>query len=324
MDFTEQFDQLRKLLSRSKSVLVASHGNPEGDALGSSIALGLGLEELGKEVMIYNVDPIPQILRFLPGTDRVTSTLPARPVDLFFAVDMGDFNMVGEPVIKMRPYSTLVNIDHHITNTRFGDLNIVDGKASSTGQVVNSVLKALGCKVTREIAANIYCTLITDTGSFRYSNTTSECLHLAAEMIEIGVNAKDVADYLFETYPKKKLDLLQRVLSSIEVECGGKYSHITMLQRDLREFNIEQEWSEGFINYPRGIEGVEVSVFFKESAENQFKMSMRSKGRVSVAEICKEFGGGGHYAAAGCRLNGSLESVKKQISSAVRRALSKL
>jgi len=310
------------VIKKGKSFLVGSHVGPDGDAMASSLAMGLGLEQLGKKVVYFNEDPVPEILRFLPASKKVITELTQKhSFDAAFVMDCGSFKRLGEKFGKFKGYKTLVNVDHHASNDRYGDINMVKDDAASTGEVVWSILKKAGCTLTPEIATNIYCTLVTDTGSFRYSNTDAHTLKLAAQMVETGANPNFVAQNLFESQPYEAFVLLGRLLDRLKLSKDKKYSWSVIYQKDLKETGASYEDTEEFINYPRAIKTVDVAILFKENPDGQYKVSLRSKTHVDVSNICAQFQGGGHKKAAACILSGSFEDVSRKIFSSVEKAL---
>src|SRR3989338_6871010 len=309
-------------IKKGSSFLVGSHVGPDGDAMASSLAMGLGLEQLGKKVVYFNEDPVPEILRFLPASQKVITELTAKhPFDAAFVMDCGSFKRLGEKFGSFKGYQKLINVDHHASNDRYGDINYVIDDAASTGEVVWSVLKKAGCKLTPQIATNIYCTLVTDTGSFRYSNTNAHTLKLAAHMVEAGAHPNFVAQNLFESQPYEAFVLLGRLLDRLKLSKDKKYSWSVIYQKDLKETGAAYEDTEEFINYPRAIKSVEVAILFKEIPDGQYKVSLRSKTDVDVSKICAQFQGGGHKKAAACTLFGSFEDVSRKIFSSVEKAL---
>lgn len=311
-----------KELKKGKSFLVCSHVGPDGDAMASMLALGLGLEQFGKKVVYYNNDSVPENLRFLPGAGKAVQTLnPKDYFDAAIAVDCGSVHRLGERFLNFQGYNLLINIDHHASNDRYGDLNYILPKAASSGEVVWQVLKALKCKLTPKIAMNVYCTLVTDTGSFRYSNTTAATLRLAAEMVEAGAQPSTVSQNLFESHPRAVFVLLKRLLDRLEISQDGRYSWSVLYKKDLLETGSNYEMTEEFINYPRAIKGVEIAMLFKEWEGGSFKVSMRSKATADVSEICQAFGGGGHRKASACIVPGTFEEVKKKIIEKVEELL---
>jgi phosphoesterase RecJ-like protein len=214
-----------------------------------------------------------------------------------------------------------VNIDHHRTNGGCGNYCLVDPEAAATGILIYRILAAMNVEIDYDVAVNIYVAILTDTGSFRYANTSPEAFHIAGEMIRRGIDPWGVAEKVYETQSADRLRLLGRVLSSLEIAAGGKVAAVTTTKKDLADFSARKDFLEGFINYPRSVIGVEVAVAFREEDAGEFRVSFRSKGRVDVSAISQAFGGGGHRNAAGCTLRGPLDEVKRKVYGALVAAL---
>jgi phosphoesterase RecJ-like protein len=308
-------------IRRGKSFLVTTHENPDGDALGSALALATGLVKLKKKVKVYNRDPVPAFLKFLPNSEWVTSDLrPDERFDAAFIVDCADLDRVSESFVKHPGIAKRIVLDHHARSGRAGDMNLVEVKAASSGVVVYNVLKKIPVPISKEIAVNVYCTLVTDTGSFRYSNTNASVLKLAHELLKTGVEPWTISKNLYEKFPVERLKLLGRVLNTLELSPDGKIASILLTKEMLRETGAREEMAEEFINFARSIDSVEVAVQFRE-IDGGYKMSFRSKDLVDVAEIASRFGGGGHERAAGCKMKGSLPEIKEKILGTIRKEL---
>lgn len=305
--------------------MVTTHANPDGDALGSAIALGLGLLRLGKKVKIYNQDPVPQNLKFLPQCRRVTSVLePAERFDAAFIVDCAEPDRVGDVFLNHRSRGKLIVIDHHKKSGRAGEINLIEPAAPSTGTVVLKLLKRLGLPITRDIATAVYTTLVTDTGNFRYSNTDADVLSLASRLVAKGVIPWKIAQSVYENFPVARLKLLGKVLPTLTVSADQRYASIVLSQEMLRSTGATSDIADEFINYPRSIDTVEVAVQFRETPEGKWKVSFRSKEKVDVSDLAARFGGGGHARAAGCTMEGmSFEEVRRKILEAVEQMLQK-
>ena len=310
-----------RVLREKRSFLVACHENPEGDAIGSELALALALRKMGKAVTVLNADPVPANLAFLPGADTVVFEEDGSKYDVAVVVDCGSPERTGRIGPELRKCPLLVNIDHHRTNGDRGDLSLVDPDAAATGLLVHRVLSAMGYDIDVDVATNIYVSVLTDTGSFHYGSSSPEAFEVAGEMVRRGVDPWAVAEQVYETQSANRLRLLGRVLASLEVVAGGRIASITTMRGDLREFDSGKDALEGFINYPRSIVGVEVAVSFREEEEGVFRVSFRSKGRVDVSAVAARFGGGGHRNASGCTVPGSLPDVKRKVFEALSAVL---
>lgn len=214
-----------------------------------------------------------------------------------------------------------VNIDHHVTNGRDGEYCLIDPGAAATGVLIHRILAAMGIPVDPAIAVNLYVAVVTDTGSFRYSNANPEAFEVAAEMVRRGVDPWEVTEHLFESQDPKRIGLLGRVLSSLEFAADGRIAAITTLRKDLEAFSLGRDSLEGFINYPRSIAGVEVAVAFREEGDGEVRVSFRSKGRVDVSRVASAFDGGGHRNASGCTIRGSLAEAKRGVFEALAKVL---
>jgi phosphoesterase RecJ-like protein len=305
--------ELKKTIEQSNAFIVASHIDPEGDAIGSSLAMYFALKNLGKKVCVYNETGVPRILKFLPGSDIIVKEIDSvNEYDCIIVVDCGDLGRVGSLKNRLEKLK-IVNIDHHGTNDYFGNLNYVNKDASAAGEIVYDILNELGIPITYEIAINLYTAIVVDTGSFRYASTTPKCFQIAAELLNKGVDPWLVSMNVYENYPYVRMKLLGEVLLTLTLHLDGKVAFLFLTQDMLKRYNVSEDITEGFVNFGRAIEGVEVSIIFKETSNNSFKLSMRSKGKVDVSKIAKSLGGGGHKNAAGCKINGSYEEVQKLV-----------
>jgi phosphoesterase RecJ-like protein len=310
----------RVLMERDR-FLIACHENPEGDAIGSELALALALRRMGKTATVLNADPVPGNLRFLPGADTVVFEEDGSGYEVAVVLDCGSPERTGRVGAELRKCPVLVNIDHHRTNGDLGELSLVDPDAAATGLLIHRVLVAMGYEIDLDVAVNIYVAVLTDTGSFHYGSSSPEAFAVAGEMVRRGVDPWAVAEKVYETQSENRLRLLGRVLESLEMTLGGKVASITTLRADLAAFSAGKDALEGFINHPRSIEGVEVAVSFREEEGGMFRVSFRSKGRVDVAAVATRFGGGGHHNAAGCTVPGPLPEVKRKVYGALGAAL---
>jgi phosphoesterase RecJ-like protein len=308
-------------LQAARRVLITMHRGPDGDALGSALALACTLRDLGREVTVYNPDDLPYNFRFLPGAAEVERTLPDDAAfDATVVTDAGAYERLGPHVPQEDRRGVLLNLDHHITTEPFGDVNYVDPEAASVGILAYKIIKALGVPVSRDAAQCIYASILADTGCFRYSSTDPECLRIAAELVEAGVEPWEMTVRVYEQQPLARMRLLADVLGTLEVH--GKVATITITNAMVAKTGSEDDLTDGFINYARSIDGVEVAASFREPQNGgPWHVSFRSRGRVNVAAIAQKFGGGGHHNAAGCSIEGEEAAVRKQIASEVEEAL---
>lgn len=321
-----EFEKVLGLIGESNRVLITSHQNPDGDALGSMLALGLGLEKIGKDVVFYSKDGVPEILEFLPHSDKIVSSINEieAPFDIAFAVDCTATSRAGakfEEYAKSENCKNVVIVDHHETGSSSGDLHLLDQNASSTGIIIYRILNSLDIELDKSISENIYITIVSDTGSFSYSNTNSDTLRIAAELVDIGVDPSKISQALYENEPLRKIELLKLVIPTLDITEDKKIASIFVDKDMFQETGATREDTEGMVNIPRSIKGVEVAILFRQEGDLEWKISLRSKGSVNVAKIAEGFGGGGHAGAAGCSLEGNIADVKTKVISTIREGL---
>jgi phosphoesterase RecJ-like protein len=307
-------------LNDCKTVLISVHKNPDGDALGSQLGLMRGLEKIGKEVFAHNLDPVPEIYRFLPGAERITTGPSVKGAyDAFLVLDAdpprtGLFN-------GSWPGRTLINIDHHITNPREWPLTWLDPDATATGEMIYRLLTGLNISIDKDMAICLYTAIFTDTGSFRYSNTTPESMRIAATLIEDGADPWMVSENVYESYAFKRIDLLGKVLSGIERSRDGRMAWVLVTDDLYRQTGTGAEDTDNFVNFVRSVKGVEVAILFRQTGAAQYKISLRAKGRVDLSGLATSLGGGGHKNAAGGVLDGPFTVVRDRVLNAVAQAL---
>lgn len=307
---TETIQKIITEIRNNNSFLITTHEGPDGDAVGSSLALASFLRKIGKDVSVHYRDPVPDLYAFLPGADTVLPHIPDRDFDVAFVLDIGEFRRAGEEFCSFTRIGKLVNLDHHLTCENFGLHNLIDIEAAATGVLVHRIADAYGYCFDFETALCVYVAILTDTGSFRYSNSNREAFCIAGEMIECGVNAWNVSEQLYENQPRRRLELLALALETLEVKSNGLAASLTVTLDMYERTGSNAELTDGFVNYPRSISGVEVAIFFRQVGERKFKIGFRSKGKVNVAAFSAALGGGGHHNAAGCMVEGSLSEVK--------------
>lgn len=327
------------IINSGTNFLIASHGHPDGDGIGSTIALGKALQAMGKNVVMFNADNVPHNLKFLPHSNELVNRLEAGVAfDVTFMVDCSQRERIGGDVAKLSRGSLgkVVLIDHHRLSSQECDIECVDADAAAAGEVVYRLMKAAGMKLTKELATLIFCTFVVDTGSFRYSNTSSALLKDASELVQAGASPWEISLAMDESNPPEQIKLLRLVLETFELQ--GKLAWVVLSQQMLKEAGASADIAEEFINYPRSMAGVEVALLFRElkstSSESargggvekpvssnveKWKVSFRSKDSVDVYKIASVFKGGGHAHAAGCTLEGSLASVKAKVFEEVKR-----
>jgi bifunctional oligoribonuclease and PAP phosphatase NrnA len=313
---------------RHQRFLVVSHTHPDGDAIGSLLATGLTLRAMGKDVHLFNESPIPAVYRFLPSVNTIQQQIdPALPFDAAIVLDCGDIDRIGDFAARIIQAPLLINIDHHVTNTHFGHLPLIDADACATAEIIYRLIKLLPVKINCAIATAIYTGILTDTGSFRFSNTTRAAFAICEEMVGKGTNPYEVAQFVYGTYSLGRIKLLNLALDSLEISLNGKLSIMTLTQRMLRETRTQAEDIDGLINYARRIEDVKVAALIHELGSNggkghtsrsHYHVSLRSDGTVDVARIAARYGGGGHTSAAGFSAEATLPELKKQLMALAR------
>lgn len=318
---TEAIRQIVEEIRQSRSVLITSHEGPDGDAVGSSLGMAAFLRAIGKEVVVHLADPVPELYRFLPGAESVQRSIPDRDFDLAFVLDVGELRRAGKQFGAFTRIGKIVNLDHHLTCENFGSYNLIDEQAAATGLLVWRVAKAYGFTADYATALCLYVAVLTDTGSFRYSNANREAFEAAGELLEQGgINAWFVSEKLYESQPRERLELLAMALPTLEFIRNGQAASLTVTLAMYAATGASAELTDGFVNYPRSVAGVEVAIFFRQLEERRYKIGFRSKGAVNVATLAQAFGGGGHHNAAGGTVEGSLEEVKRIVYQAVNEA----
>ncbi len=304
---------IEEILKRD-NFLITAHIEPDGDAVGASLAMFHALKLLGKRVCVCLSDFVPPVYRFLPGAGKIESNIPPDfSPECVVILDCSTLDRVGRLQKQIRLFSPFViNIDHHQSNTGFGDLSLVR-ETSATGELVYELIKGLDINPSKEIGMCVYTAILTDTGGFRYRNTTRRSLRIASEIVGLGVNPGEVAERACESYPLERFRVLGRALEGLKMSCDGQVADLVVTRDMFDGDDINPSIVEGFVNYPREIEGVLVSVFFREKAENQYRVSLRSKGNADVAGVAKTFGGGGHKNASGCTVDGEFEIVRELV-----------
>jgi bifunctional oligoribonuclease and PAP phosphatase NrnA len=303
--------QVVQLIEQQQRFMITSHIRPDGDGLGSGLALYWMLRALGKDADVVLRDRVPPAYSVLPASDSVNvQDDVTERYDAAFVIECSDVDRPGLPSLKDQ---FVVNIDHHSTTVPFGDINWIDSTAAAVGEMIYNLCKALGVDVTKEIAECIYTALLTDTGSFHFSNTTERTLKIASELVRRGVEPARISQALFYSNPFSKIKLLGMVLSKLERDESGRIAWITVDRATMYEADACEEDSDGIVNHALSIGDVEAVAFFKEISPGSYRISLRSKGKNNVAKLAELFGGGGHRNAAGCRIEGDFDEVKRQV-----------
>lgn len=314
--------QVVELIENKDRFAITSHVRPDGDSLGSSLGLYWLLRALDKDVEVIMRDPAPPAYQQLPGADaiRVTPSVD-RPYEAVFVIECSD---IDRPGLIDLDKQFVVNIDHHSTTELFGTINWIDSTASAVGEMIYNLCKATGVRVTEEIAEGVYTALLTDTGSFHYSNTTERTFKIASELVRTGVRPARTAEAIFGNYQWPKIELLSHVLATARRDDSGRVAWMSQTLEMQEQTRASEEDADGFVNYPLTVGEVQAVALFKECAPGVYRTSLRSKGKVNIAKVAEGFGGGGHRNAAGCTLKGSLDEIEQQVvpllQDAVKRA----
>lgn len=320
------FQEIGERLARSARIGLLSHHRPDGDAIGSCLAMAAILKSLGKECTVVNGDPVPEPLVFLPGSEsiRVAADVTAPiEVDLAVALDCAGADRAGEKAWAcFRGYDCVINIDHHVSNTFFGDLNYVDPKAPATGQILFRLARALDWPVPPAARDNLFAAISTDTGSLRYPNTTAETYRIAAELVDLGADVGSLSQALYESYPMRRLELLRELMQEMESHFDGRVMLLKLRKSVAERLGIASGDTEGLIDLIRSVDSAIAALFFEELPDGKIRVSARSKKpAMDVGAICGTFGGGGHQLAAGTRMTGPLEDAIERFLTKVKERL---
>jgi phosphoesterase RecJ-like protein len=311
--------EIIEAINEGRSFLITAHVRLDGDALGSELAMYLMLKKLGKDVVVYNQDHTPERYRFLPSAQNIVHNINnVEQYDVGIILDCSDLARVGDEEDKIGKIKRLINIDHHISNNGFCSLKMLDAHASSTGELVFRLMREMRFKMSKDICTNLYSAIITDTGSFRYSSTTNETFFAVGNLVENGADPQWIAENVYENDSPARLKLLAKAMATLSLDLESKVGSLVVTQKDLLETGAAWEHTEGFVDIPRTVGGIEVSILYTQRGDNNFKLSLRSKAKVNVEKVAKKFGGGGHIHASACWMKGDIESIKSQIIKAVR------
>ncbi len=314
---TNTIQHLKRLFRVHRKFVILSHVNPEPDTIGAALSLYHYLRSTGKQVSVYNADGVPGFMKFMPHAEVVTVRVPSDHFDVAVCVDAGSTDMLGKHFDRFKRQVT-VNIDHHRTNTLYGDLNIVDPDAAAACELVFTLFRRAHITVDPTIAALLLAGIIYDTGSFRYRNTTRRTMKTAAELMYRGADMAAISEKLYENQSPGRLKLLNLVLGTLEISPDGKIASVELTKNMYKETGTTKEDSEGMIDYPKSIAGVAVAVLFREVSERTYKISLRSKSDLNISDVAETFGGGGHKNAAGCTMEGTLPDIKRRVLEKLR------
>ncbi|HYR53777.1 MAG TPA: bifunctional oligoribonuclease/PAP phosphatase NrnA [Methylomirabilota bacterium] len=298
------------------------HKDADGDTLGCSLAFAEALRSAGKHAWVVIPPPLPQMYAFLPGFEQLDVEPPAgADPELVFFFDSGNLERSGSSVKQIASHATIVNIDHHPSNSRFGDINVIEPEASAVGQMVMEMLDHFDYAITPTIAINLYVALLTDTGGFRHENTTPRALEDAARLARLGADPGHIATQVYKMRPETTLKLSALALATMRIELEGRLTWAKVTRRMLREAAAVMAESEGIIDTLNSIAGLELAILFKEVSSDLTKISVRSRGAVDAAALCALFGGGGHIRAAGAEIEKSMDEAVRLVLSAAKEAI---
>ncbi|MDF2725503.1 MAG: bifunctional oligoribonuclease/PAP phosphatase NrnA [Paenibacillus sp.] len=310
--YDEQLAAAKAFIEANDRFLVVAHLNPDGDALSSTVAVAWLLEQLGKRYVMINESKKPDKFNYLWGYERLLSLDSNELQDRFdcvISVDCADESRIGKVRELFAPGAKILNIDHHPTNDGFGEVQLIRHDAAATVEILYDLAAAFHFKMSPELAEAIYSGLLTDTGGFRYANTTPKVMRIASQLLETGINGSSLAERLLEQITFTHIAVLKQALNSLSFAYDHKLSWISVSREQIALTQATSEDMDGLIQYPRNIEGVEVALLFKQTDEQTVKVSFRSNGQVDVAALAKSFGGGGHVRAAGCTMTGDLAHI---------------
>lgn len=301
-------------LGRSKNVILCGHVMPDGDCIGSVLALGRALKKMGKKVVLLSPDPVPEMYAFLPGASDIQINLTGQEeFDTFVVMDCSVPNRLGRYKNLLDQAERVIVLDHHAGATVFGHIYLNESGYAATGELVYELLQMLPVVVDLKMAECLYVAMVTDTGSFSYDNTRLETHLIVAELLRLGIQAAYINKLLYEEKPLISLKILGVALQTLNVSDCGKVAWMSVNRSTIKQMNASDEHVDGFINYPRMIKGVELALFFREMEEGKYKVSLRSKYFLDVNKLASRFGGGGHIRAAGCIMEGDLVDIQRRL-----------
>lgn len=310
-------DDIKREIENANTIIIETHETPDGDAIGSSLAMYLALKSMGKDVDVV-IPTYSRCYNFLPGADEIKREGRNIKYDLGIALDCTDTKRLKGYEPYFENARATICIDHHGSNKMFADYNYVDPVAPASAQILIIVLRKLGIEIDKNIGTCILTGIITDTGGFKYEGVTTETFEFVAELLKKGVNVSDTYKRVLQIKTKANFLLSKKVIDRMEFLENGKITFTYITQKDIEEVNAEEGDHEGLVEIGRDVEEVEVSIFLREVEEGSYKASLRSKDYVNVADICIMFAGGGHEKAAGCTMNMSLEEAKEKIIAKVK------
>ncbi len=315
-------DRILEVIRENKTFCIVGHIRPDGDCIGSQLGLALALRNEGKRVTVWNQDAIPLKYKFLVGDDLIEKPKRGEKFDCVIATDCASYERLGTVGNHIKNRKVLINIDHHATNPRYGDVNWVSPREPSCGELIYRLLKVARWPITKPIADLLFAAISTDTGSFQYPNTRPGTFHAGAELVTRGANLARICDEVYQSYPLSRAKLLKHVYSKFRLTADDRIAWLWLKKKDFTRTGADSDDTEGLIDHLRAIEPVIVACVFEELEPELTRISLRSKSdKVNVSEICGQFGGGGHPAAAGARIPGKPLSVQRKVVAAIKKAL---
>lgn len=309
-------DNILEEIKNANTIAILTHENPDGDAIGSSLAMYMALEKMGKKADLI-IPELPRVYEFLPKTSEIKKEGSSEAYDLAIALDCATIKMLNGWSNYFETAKVKITIDHHGTNTMYGDINFVNPDSPACSQILINVIEYFGVEIDEEIGSAILAGIITDTGGFAYQSTTPETFEFASKLLKKGVNVSNIYKRVMNTKTKANFELGKRAIDRLEFIEDGKITFTYITKQDIEEVNAESGDYEGIVEEGRAIEGVEVSIFVRET-DKGFKASLRSNSYLNVSDVCLMFGGGGHIHAAGCMISQSLEQVKEKLVNEVK------
>jgi phosphoesterase RecJ-like protein len=311
--------QVVELIESKQKFGITTHVKPDGDGIGSSLGLCWLLQSLGKQAEVIVRGEVPVAYRGLPGAEKIRDVAAVdTDYDAVFVIECSDLERPG---IKGLDGEVTVNIDHHATSEHFGTINWIDSTASAVGEMIYNLCKAIGGRITREIAECVYMALVTDTGSFHFSNTTDRTLKVASELVKAGVKPAEVSEAVYNNYPWSRIELMRQVLDTVKRDESGKVASMRQTLKMREVAGAVDGDNNGFVNIPLAAREILAVVYMREVGDNEYRVSLRSKGDINVAKVAEKFGGGGHRNASGLRVVGDWNEKEQELVTAVREAV---
>ena len=314
-------DEILNQIQKAESIVILTHESPDGDAIGSSLAMKLALENMGKASDVI-IPEVPEVFDFLPGRADIKTESNVEKYELAISVDCAtEMRIAGKEYFENAKHTIV--IDHHGSNTMFGDFNYVNPVSPACCDILSGIFDYYNVNITKDIGTCLLTGIITDTGGFKYPSTTAETFEFAAELLRKGVNVSDIFKRTMDTMSKATFQLTKKVIDRMEFLENGKVAFTYITKKDIEEVNAKPGDHEGLVNIGRNLNGVEVSIFIRQSEdeEEQYKVSMRTNGDINASDICLMFGGGGHPRAAGATIKGTVEEIKEKLMKEIKKVI---